>query len=73
MISIYEIVPLFTCPVFPRGNGLIINMSSEAGAQPQPMLSLYSATKVRGASYIRHYCCHIVFFTASEEPAVVPI
>ncbi|XP_064837706.1 very-long-chain 3-oxoacyl-CoA reductase-like isoform X2 [Oncorhynchus masou masou] len=29
-----------------RGNGLIINMSSEAGAQPQPMLSLYSATKI---------------------------
>uniref|UniRef100_A0A8C7GRV2 Hydroxysteroid (20-beta) dehydrogenase 2 n=1 Tax=Oncorhynchus kisutch TaxID=8019 RepID=A0A8C7GRV2_ONCKI len=27
-------------------NGLIINMSSEAGAQPQPMLSLYSATKI---------------------------
>uniref|UniRef100_A0A8C7MDV7 Hydroxysteroid (20-beta) dehydrogenase 2 n=1 Tax=Oncorhynchus kisutch TaxID=8019 RepID=A0A8C7MDV7_ONCKI len=29
-----------------QGNGLIINMSSEAGAQPQPMLSLYSATKI---------------------------
>uniref|UniRef100_A0A673ZTK5 Hydroxysteroid (20-beta) dehydrogenase 2 n=1 Tax=Salmo trutta TaxID=8032 RepID=A0A673ZTK5_SALTR len=29
-----------------KGNGLIINMSSEAGAQPQPMLSLYSATKI---------------------------
>uniref|UniRef100_A0AAZ3PVY2 Uncharacterized protein n=1 Tax=Oncorhynchus tshawytscha TaxID=74940 RepID=A0AAZ3PVY2_ONCTS len=44
------IIPQMTRLVLPRmvsrGNGLIINMSSEAGAQPQPMLSLYSATKI---------------------------
>ena len=29
-----------------RGTGLIINISSEVGIHPQPLLSLYSATKV---------------------------
>lgn len=29
-----------------RGTGLIINISSEAGVKPQPLLSLYSSTKV---------------------------
>lgn len=30
-----------------RGKGLIINISSEAASQPQPMVSVYSATKVQ--------------------------
>ncbi|XP_045895856.1 hydroxysteroid (20-beta) dehydrogenase 2 isoform X3 [Micropterus dolomieu] len=29
-----------------RGRGLIINISSEVGIRPQPLLSLYSATKI---------------------------
>ncbi|XP_044079705.1 hydroxysteroid (20-beta) dehydrogenase 2 isoform X2 [Siniperca chuatsi] len=29
-----------------RGTGLIINISSEVGVHPQPLLSLYSATKI---------------------------
>ena len=33
--------------MFPRRKGLVINMSSEAGFQPQPMVTLYSCTKVR--------------------------
>lgn len=32
--------------LLPRGTGLIINISSEVGIRPQPLLSLYSATKV---------------------------
>uniref|UniRef100_A0A6Q2XYS3 Hydroxysteroid (20-beta) dehydrogenase 2 n=1 Tax=Esox lucius TaxID=8010 RepID=A0A6Q2XYS3_ESOLU len=46
ILSVTQVRLSYTCPVFPRGNGLIINMSSEAGAEPQPMLSLYSATKI---------------------------
>uniref|UniRef100_A0A3P9J3Z5 Hydroxysteroid (20-beta) dehydrogenase 2 n=1 Tax=Oryzias latipes TaxID=8090 RepID=A0A3P9J3Z5_ORYLA len=43
-------VPQMTRLVLPgmveRGTGLIINISSEIGARPQPLLALYSATKV---------------------------
>lgn len=34
------------CLLLPRGRGVIINISSEMGIHPQPLLSLYSATKV---------------------------
>ncbi|XP_024122089.1 hydroxysteroid (20-beta) dehydrogenase 2 [Oryzias melastigma] len=43
-------VPQMTRLVLPgmveRGTGLIINISSEIGARPQPLLTLYSATKI---------------------------
>ncbi|XP_070700135.1 hydroxysteroid (20-beta) dehydrogenase 2 [Pempheris klunzingeri] len=43
-------VPQMTRLVLPgmvdRGTGLIINISSEAGVRPQPLLSLYSSTKI---------------------------
>ncbi|KAF6728780.1 Very-long-chain 3-oxoacyl-CoA reductase [Oryzias melastigma] len=43
-------VPQMTRLVLPgmveRGTGLIINLSSEIGARPQPLLTLYSATKI---------------------------
>ncbi len=38
-----------------RGKGLIINISSEAASQPQPMLSVYSATKVHKTNFIHLY------------------
>nr|XP_046178341.1 hydroxysteroid (20-beta) dehydrogenase 2 isoform X3 [Oncorhynchus gorbuscha] len=45
ILSVTQMTRLVLPRMVSRGNGLIINMSSEAGAQPQPMLSLYSATK----------------------------
>uniref|UniRef100_A0A672PKP0 Very-long-chain 3-oxoacyl-CoA reductase-like n=1 Tax=Sinocyclocheilus grahami TaxID=75366 RepID=A0A672PKP0_SINGR len=39
-----------------RGKGLIINISSEAASQPQPMLSVYSATKIFVTYFSR--CLH---------------
>uniref|UniRef100_A0A671L5Z9 Very-long-chain 3-oxoacyl-CoA reductase-like n=1 Tax=Sinocyclocheilus anshuiensis TaxID=1608454 RepID=A0A671L5Z9_9TELE len=39
-----------------RGKGLIINISSEAASQPQPMLSVYSATKIFVTYFSR--CVH---------------
>ncbi|XP_014052913.1 very-long-chain 3-oxoacyl-CoA reductase isoform X3 [Salmo salar] len=46
ILSVTQMTRLVLPRMVARGNGLIINMSSEAGAQPQPMLSLYSATKI---------------------------
>ncbi|XP_041750681.1 hydroxysteroid (20-beta) dehydrogenase 2 isoform X2 [Coregonus clupeaformis] len=46
ILSVTQMTRLVLPRMVERGNGLIINMSSEAGAQPQPMLSLYSATKI---------------------------
>ncbi|XP_031664435.1 very-long-chain 3-oxoacyl-CoA reductase [Oncorhynchus kisutch] len=46
ILSVTQMTRLVLPRMVSRGNGLIINMSSEAGAQPQPMLSLYSATKI---------------------------
>ncbi|XP_073335475.1 hydroxysteroid (20-beta) dehydrogenase 2 [Pagrus major] len=53
-------VPQMTRLVLPgmveRGTGLIINISSEVGIHPQPLLSLYSATK----AFVIHlsHCLH---------------
>ncbi|XP_076606922.1 hydroxysteroid (20-beta) dehydrogenase 2 [Chaetodon auriga] len=53
-------VPQMTRLVLPgmleRGTGLIINISSEVGIHPQPLLSLYSATKI----FVRYFsqCLH---------------
>lgn len=35
-----------------RGRGLVVNISSATGNHPQPLLSLYSATKVRSHTLI---------------------
>ncbi len=45
---------MFVLCLLPRGTGLIINISSETGVHPQPLLSLYSATKV--PSFLFRYC-----------------
>uniref|UniRef100_A0A8C2JB96 Hydroxysteroid (20-beta) dehydrogenase 2 n=1 Tax=Cyprinus carpio TaxID=7962 RepID=A0A8C2JB96_CYPCA len=50
-------VRLSVCgPVYRQGKGLIINISSEAASQPQPMLSVYSATKIFVTYFSR--CLH---------------
>jgi len=36
-----------------RRRGLIVNMSSSAGLLPFPLISLYSATKVRKSAIVR--------------------
>ncbi|KAL0994329.1 hypothetical protein UPYG_G00120720 [Umbra pygmaea] len=46
ILSVTQMTTLILPRMVEREKGLIINMSSEAGAQPQPMLSLYSATKI---------------------------
>ncbi|KAA0717257.1 Very-long-chain 3-oxoacyl-CoA reductase [Triplophysa tibetana] len=45
ILSVTQMSRLILPGMVERGKGLIINMSSEAASQPQPMLSLYSATK----------------------------
>ncbi|KPP67641.1 hypothetical protein Z043_113743, partial [Scleropages formosus] len=46
MLSVAQMTRLVLPHMLERHKGLIINISSEAGSQPQPMLALYSATKV---------------------------
>ncbi|XP_056140328.1 hydroxysteroid (20-beta) dehydrogenase 2 [Lampris incognitus] len=46
MLSVAQMTRLVLPHMVERGTGLIINISSEAGARPQPLLSLYSSTKV---------------------------
>ncbi|XP_062844879.1 hydroxysteroid (20-beta) dehydrogenase 2 [Trichomycterus rosablanca] len=46
ILSVTQMSRLILPHMVKRGKGLIINMSSEAGSQPQPMLTLYSATKI---------------------------
>ncbi|GAA6077706.1 hydroxysteroid (20-beta) dehydrogenase 2 [Tachysurus ichikawai] len=46
ILSVTQMSRMILPQMVGRGKGLIINMSSEAGSQPQPMLTLYSATKV---------------------------
>ncbi|XP_056601308.1 hydroxysteroid (20-beta) dehydrogenase 2 [Triplophysa dalaica] len=46
ILSVTQMSRLILPGMVERGKGLIINMSSEAASQPQPMLSLYSATKI---------------------------
>ncbi|XP_038564949.1 hydroxysteroid (20-beta) dehydrogenase 2 [Micropterus salmoides] len=46
MLSIPQMTRLVLPGMVERGRGLIINISSEVGIRPQPLLSLYSATKI---------------------------
>ncbi|XP_034746624.1 very-long-chain 3-oxoacyl-CoA reductase isoform X2 [Etheostoma cragini] len=46
MLSVPQMTRLILPGMVERGTGLIINISSEAGVRPQPLLSLYSATKI---------------------------
>nr|XP_020454497.1 very-long-chain 3-oxoacyl-CoA reductase-like [Monopterus albus] len=46
MMSVTQMTRLILPGMVERGMGLIINISSEVGVRPQPLLSLYSATKI---------------------------
>ncbi|XP_068456958.1 hydroxysteroid (20-beta) dehydrogenase 2 [Clinocottus analis] len=46
MLSVPQMTRLVLPSMVKRGTGLIINMSSEVGVRPQPLLSLYCATKI---------------------------
>ncbi|KAK1882918.1 Very-long-chain 3-oxoacyl-CoA reductase [Dissostichus eleginoides] len=46
MLSVPQMTRLVLPGMIERGRGLIINMSSEVGVRPQPLLSLYCATKI---------------------------
>ncbi|KAI7812419.1 hydroxysteroid (20-beta) dehydrogenase 2 [Triplophysa rosa] len=46
ILSVTQMSRLILPCMVKRGKGLIINISSEAASQPQPMLSIYSATKI---------------------------
>ncbi|KAI5089514.1 hydroxysteroid (20-beta) dehydrogenase 2 [Silurus meridionalis] len=46
ILSVTQMSRLILPQMVERGKGLIINISSEASSQPQPMLTLYSATKI---------------------------
>ncbi|XP_019941105.2 hydroxysteroid (20-beta) dehydrogenase 2 [Paralichthys olivaceus] len=46
MLSVPQMTRLVLPGMITRKKGLIINISSEVGVRPQPLLSLYSATKI---------------------------
>ncbi|XP_056252849.1 hydroxysteroid (20-beta) dehydrogenase 2 isoform X1 [Seriola aureovittata] len=46
MLSVPQMTRLVLPGMIERRKGLIINISSEVGIRPQPLLSLYSATKI---------------------------
>lgn len=46
VMSVTQMTRLVLPHMVERRKGLVINISSEAGARPQPLLSLYSATKI---------------------------
>ncbi|XP_033834168.2 hydroxysteroid (20-beta) dehydrogenase 2 [Periophthalmus magnuspinnatus] len=46
MLSIAQMSKLVLPHMVKRGHGLIINISSETGVRPHPLVSLYSATKL---------------------------
>ncbi|KAI1903213.1 hypothetical protein AGOR_G00024910 [Albula goreensis] len=46
ILSVAQMTRLVLPHMVERSKGLIINISSEAGSEPQPMLTLYSATKI---------------------------
>ncbi|XP_060941441.1 hydroxysteroid (20-beta) dehydrogenase 2 [Limanda limanda] len=46
ILSVPQMTRLVLPDMIKRGKGLIINISSVAAIQPQPLLSLYSATKI---------------------------
>ncbi|KAM7397851.1 hypothetical protein PAMA_005941 [Pampus argenteus] len=56
MLSVPQITRLVLPGMVERRTGLIINISSEAGIHPQPLLTLYSATKI----FVTHFsqCLH---------------
>ncbi|XP_016309080.1 LOW QUALITY PROTEIN: very-long-chain 3-oxoacyl-CoA reductase-like [Sinocyclocheilus anshuiensis] len=55
-LSVTQMSRLVLPGMLQRGKGLIINISSEAASQPQPMLSVYSATKIFVTYFSR--CVH---------------
>ncbi|KAJ8347703.1 hypothetical protein SKAU_G00262920 [Synaphobranchus kaupii] len=46
ILSVTQMTRLVLPHMVEKGKGLIINVSSEAASQPQPMLTLYCATKI---------------------------
>ncbi|KAM9728878.1 hydroxysteroid (20-beta) dehydrogenase 2 [Menidia menidia] len=56
VLSVPQMTRLVLPGMLERGTGLIINVSSEMGVRPQPLLALYSATKAF-VSYFSH-CLH---------------
>ncbi|XP_066514950.1 hydroxysteroid (20-beta) dehydrogenase 2 [Hoplias malabaricus] len=56
ILSVTQMSRLILPQMIKRGKGLIINMSSEAASQPQPMLAVYSATKIFVTYFSR--CLH---------------
>ncbi|CAL8267806.1 unnamed protein product [Merluccius merluccius] len=51
MLSVTQMTRIVLPDMVKRGSGLIINIGSEIGARPYPLLSLYCATKV----FIRYF------------------
>ncbi|KAG7515475.1 very-long-chain 3-oxoacyl-CoA reductase-like [Solea senegalensis] len=56
VLSVPQMTRLVLPDMIKRGTGLIINMSSLVGEHPQPLLSLYSATKIFVTYFSR--CLH---------------
>ncbi|XP_068186949.1 hydroxysteroid (20-beta) dehydrogenase 2 isoform X2 [Antennarius striatus] len=56
MLSVPQMTRLVLPDMVERGRGLIINVSSELGIHPQPLLTLYSATKIFVTYFSR--CLH---------------
>lgn len=61
ILSVTQMSRMILPQMVNRAKGLIINISSEAGCQPQPMLTLYSATKIFVTYFSR--CLHAEYQT----------
>ncbi|KAL7834419.1 hypothetical protein SRHO_G00286660 [Serrasalmus rhombeus] len=56
ILSVTQMSRLILPHMVERGKGLIINMSSETASQPQPLITVYSATKIFVTYFSR--CLH---------------
>ncbi|XP_067261911.1 hydroxysteroid (20-beta) dehydrogenase 2 [Chanodichthys erythropterus] len=56
ILSVTQMSRVILPGMIERGKGLIINISSEAASEPQPMVSVYSATKIFVTYFSR--CLH---------------
>lgn len=56
VLSVTQMTRVILPRMLERASGLIINLSSEAASKPQPMLALYSATKIFVTYFSR--CLH---------------
>uniref|UniRef100_A0A3Q1CID2 Hydroxysteroid (20-beta) dehydrogenase 2 n=1 Tax=Amphiprion ocellaris TaxID=80972 RepID=A0A3Q1CID2_AMPOC len=72
VLSVPQMTRLVLPDMIERGTGLIINISSAVGVRPQPLLALYSATKI----FVKYFsqCLHAEYKSKGiSVQCVVPV